>query len=978
MKMKKTLKFALLAAVAVLSSTSAWAQGTLHGTTQYGTDGLQYKILSIYKTESGSNVNTVSVSANVYGTNGKATITIPATVSIDVKGTDDSTPTAQSIDEAITFKVVAIEDNAFKNVTTSGEGNVTAIKIGSNVKTIGANAFDGCTNVTSITFDANTNDMTIADDAFKGTKPTALDLTPTAIKSVGKWFGDYSSTYGTKINETLESVTFPASLTTIAAEAFAGFKNLETVNFTAPNHSAVQTIGDGAFAETAIANLDLTKTNLKTLNPLFENETSVGKYNVNLNSITLPSSITTLEKYALGDCIQLSEVTFSTKKNDGTDGASVAAYGKAINNLTTIESYALGNTIVSEYDFSDCVKLESFATNKTPFVTPNSYTNKNLTTVTLPLYNKSDDKTSHVSEIGIAFANLQKLTTVNNLNVSKITDLATYAFANDPALESLSFPATLVTVSGSPFAGDVKLAKLTFDGTALNTLGDGTSNLYAAVTGSTVTNDQSQAQQDAPAALAALTTLNITGKFDGTIKAAAFAENTAITAVSISAGTNDEVLSSATIEANAIKLSNEANSTVTIGGKISSTDINAQSIAGPTSGSYATTLVLGEINAALATVAVVDGNIASATVGKINASIAFPVEALGQTPSITFAGEIAGTVTNSATAPSLTSIDFGSIKIAEGAITTNAFDENTATNLKEVTWKPADADAKKAFDQKAFGTSQKDDAALVTLHTTTAVAVLYADAPGVTPLEKNLYNIIFEATAKVVEDEAVKTVTLTQGGNYYWGVLNTNGSASKNYYINQSDDDHKSVVVYSAFVDGKNRDIYIDPLARNNERFIVAENQTVIVRATTSDAVVNVYETTEDPTMRYTKGGDILNDLLYSTTIISSDDMATANPTKDYYRLGSFKSNNGIAWGKVAATSYIPAEKVYVLCEQSTSEAGLRVIFLDGSEDVSTLIEGIQAQKPVDNGAIYNLQGIRVDASYKGIVIKNGKKYLQK
>ena len=30
------------------------------------------------------------------------------------------------------------------------------------------------------------------------------------------------------------------------------------------------------------------------------------------------------------------------------------------------------------------------------------------------------------------------------------------------------------------------------------------------------------------------------------------------------------------------------------------------------------------------------------------------------------------------------------------------------------------------------------------------------------------------------------------------------------------------------------------------------------------------------------------------------------------------------------------------------------------------------------NGAIYNLQGVRVDESYKGIVIKNGKKYLQK
>ena len=32
---------------------------------------------------------------------------------------------------------------------------------------------------------------------------------------------------------------------------------------------------------------------------------------------------------------------------------------------------------------------------------------------------------------------------------------------------------------------------------------------------------------------------------------------------------------------------------------------------------------------------------------------------------------------------------------------------------------------------------------------------------------------------------------------------------------------------------------------------------------------------------------------------------------------------------------------------------------------------------PVKQEAIYNLSGIQVDADYKGIVIKNGKKYLQ-
>ena len=43
-------------------------------------------------------------------------------------------------------------------------------------------------------------------------------------------------------------------------------------------------------------------------------------------------------------------------------------------------------------------------------------------------------------------------------------------------------------------------------------------------------------------------------------------------------------------------------------------------------------------------------------------------------------------------------------------------------------------------------------------------------------------------------------------------------------------------------------------------------------------------------------------------------------------------------------------------------------------------INAIKAVKTITpaNGAIYNLAGQKVDASYKGIVIMNGKKYLQK
>ncbi len=46
--------------------------------------------------------------------------------------------------------------------------------------------------------------------------------------------------------------------------------------------------------------------------------------------------------------------------------------------------------------------------------------------------------------------------------------------------------------------------------------------------------------------------------------------------------------------------------------------------------------------------------------------------------------------------------------------------------------------------------------------------------------------------------------------------------------------------------------------------------------------------------------------------------------------------------------------------------------------DIATGISSVEKKAPANDGAIYNLAGQKVDASYKGIVIVNGAKYLQK
>ena len=98
-----------------------------------------------------------------------------------------------------------IESNTYKN----GKG---IIKFKDDVTTIGAIAFRGCTNLTSVTIPDSVT--TIGDSAFNGCK-------------------------------SLSSITIPDSVTTIVGSAFMGCTNLTSIII--PN--SVTTIGDGAFVD---------------------------------------------------------------------------------------------------------------------------------------------------------------------------------------------------------------------------------------------------------------------------------------------------------------------------------------------------------------------------------------------------------------------------------------------------------------------------------------------------------------------------------------------------------------------------------------------------------------------------------------------------------------------------------------------------------------------------------------------------------
>ena len=900
MKMKKTLKFALLTAVAVLSSTSAWAANIVGKTQQYE-NGLKYTITAFDQT-SATKTAEVSVSQNDYAHKGAAALNIPSTITFTVEGDDEQ---STFISGSFTFKVTAIEDDAFAGVT-----NATSITIGENVKTIGERAFAGCTGVTSVSFPA------------------------TLIKIKG---------YNTDDTD----------------GAFYGCTALAEVTFAASTSTTALDIEKSAFYNTAIVNLDLSPTNMTTLNKLFEDG------NVDLKTVTLPKTIVTLEENALANNILLNRVNFATY--------DFLWNGVHTNDLTTLKAGSLSNTLVQNYDFSSCANLTDLST-ANPFVNTTITVNQTLKTVTLPTYKQVGVDYCPVTAIGTAFANCEALTDINNLNISQLSTVVAGAFAGDKALTALEFPTTLQAINGTttaPFEGCVKLATLTFNSVVadalktLSTTGIGGNNLY------NTTDVVKSATQTNAASGGALKTLYIKGDFAGKILANAFANCTNLTTVEISNG--KEVKTGATIAAGAIQLSNTAASTVTIG-KLSA-DLGTGGIVGPT-GTIAATVTVGDI-ALAQTAAIVTNNIGEITLGAISVGVEQTPNAFGKATTITFGGNIAGSIAASTVANDrLTTINFGKITIANVAnkIAAAAFDDQFAPNLATINWNPAAAPTVKVFDIAAFwsgGSARGEENATITFNTTEGVADLYGRS------EAQLYNIKFVADLTPATPTATGSITVAglDGGTYYWGIFkNTTGGS---VYINDNNNE-EDAIVYSAFVDGSEQAIYWDPLARNNHRFIIANGQAVAVRVKGTTAVP-YYSTAEASTMRYDASSKIVNDLQYTAAVMSWDYISTNYTGKTLYANQNIAKVGYVNFAKVSIDNpgYVPAGRLFVETVAS-SEANLRNIFLDGSEDVSTIIERIKGENKVTNGAIYNLQGIRVDASYKGIVIKNGKKYLQK
>ena len=222
--------------------------------------------------------------------------------------------------------------------------NLTAITVPSGVTEIGDGAF-AYSKLNSVTFEEGSAALVLGG-------PTDIDISyhfesdDYTTKKNSKLFPeDYIGVdaIGVFTGTALKTVNLPARLTQIGAFAFYRVASLTSV--TVSDQSQLTVIGDAAFYGSGVAAIGLDKTAVTTVGDFAFTET-------HLTSVSLPSTVTVIEKYAFADIGQISGTGFKgslTKVEFASGGTE----------KLTVKGNAFRNSAFTEITFP--ARLESCA-----------------------------------------------------------------------------------------------------------------------------------------------------------------------------------------------------------------------------------------------------------------------------------------------------------------------------------------------------------------------------------------------------------------------------------------------------------------------------------------------------------------------------------------------------------------------------------------------------------------------------------------
>jgi hypothetical protein len=322
--------------------------------------------------------------------------------------------------DEITYDVTSIGYNAF-----NGCSGMTSIEIPNSVKSIGSCAFWGCSSLTTIEI------------------PNGV----TCIES-------FTFIYCTG----LTSVTIPNSVMSIRSNAFEGCSALNSIDI--PN--SVTSIGNGAFWNCcALTSVEIPNSVTRIESGAFEGCNG-------LTSIVIPKSVTSIEVSAFANCSALNSIVV---ENDNTvyDSREVcnAIIKKNDNELIVgCKNTTIPNTVttIGVAAFSGCSGLTSI-------VIPNSVTKigesafsgcSGLTSVIIP---------NGVTTIGDqAFDRCSSLTSIDIPN--NLASIENAVFYGCSSLTSIDIPSGVTSIGGSAFNGCSGLTSIDIPN-SVTSIGDG-------------------------------------------------------------------------------------------------------------------------------------------------------------------------------------------------------------------------------------------------------------------------------------------------------------------------------------------------------------------------------------------------------------------------------------------------------------------------------------------------------------------------
>ena len=297
---------------------------------------------------------------------------------------------------------------------------VKSAVIADGVTSIGSDAFQGCTSLTSVTI-------------------------PDSVTSI-----DYSAFFGCS---SLTSVTIPDGVTSIGEQAFSCCTSLTSV--TIPN--GVTSIGENAFNGcTSLTSVTLPNSVTSIGKSAFSGCTS-------LTSVTLPNSVTSIGDGAFASCTSLTGIWVTEGNSHYSSDASGVLFSKDKTTLVQCPgafsgSYAIPDSVTSigEYAFAGCASLTSVTI-------PNSVTSigqhafascTHLTSVTIP------DSVTSIGEY--AFFYCESLTSVTIPD--GVTSIGWSAFFNCKSLTSVTIPDSVTSIGWFAFEDCTSLTDVYYAG----------------------------------------------------------------------------------------------------------------------------------------------------------------------------------------------------------------------------------------------------------------------------------------------------------------------------------------------------------------------------------------------------------------------------------------------------------------------------------------------------------------------------------